>query len=96
VLGALQLLLLELRAARLPHLLVRALMARVLRYTDAQLLNQLLLRREPCSYGGGAHLAAGLALVGGGPLPLAPAQVAARRHVSDALEQGRVQRALMA
>jgi hypothetical protein len=55
---------LELHAARLPQLLARALLARLLRFLDTQLLHQLLLRRECCSYGGGAQLSAGLELVG--------------------------------
>ena len=63
VLGAFDRLLATLTAASVPSFLVRALFRQLFAFVDVQLFNQLLLRRECCSFSNGEYVKTGLAEV---------------------------------
>jgi len=63
VLAAFDGLLATLRAAHVPPFLVRHLFRQLWGFVDVQLFNQLLLRRECCSFANGEYVRAGLAEV---------------------------------
>jgi len=63
VLAAFDGLLATLRAAHVPPFLVRHLFRQLWSFVDVQLFNQLLLRRECCSFANGEYVRAGLAEV---------------------------------
>lgn len=63
VLGAFDRTLLTLQRARVPRFLSRALFRQLAAFVNVQLFNQLLLRRECCSFSNGEYVKTGLAEV---------------------------------
>lgn len=63
ILGVLDILLAQLKEAHVPAFLVRKLFQQLFSFVNVQLFNQLLLRRECCSFSNGEYVKTGLAEV---------------------------------
>jgi myosin-5 len=63
ILSVLDALLAQLKAAHVPAFLVRKLFQQLFSFVNVQLFNQLLLRRECCSFSNGEYVKTGLAEV---------------------------------
>lgn len=63
ILGVLDNLLAMLRASHVPNFLIRKLFQQLFSFINVQLFNQLLLRRECCSFSNGEYVKTGLAEV---------------------------------
>lgn len=63
ILGVLDALLAQLKEAHVPAFLVRKLFQQLFSFVNVQLFNQLLLRRECCSFSNGEYVKTGLAEV---------------------------------
>ena len=63
ILGVLDNLLAMLRSAHVPQFLIKKLFQQLFSFINVQLFNQLLLRRECCSFSNGEYVKTGLAEV---------------------------------
>jgi hypothetical protein len=65
ILGVFDVLLATVKEAHVPRVLVQALFRQLFSFVNVQLFNQLLLRRECCSFSNGEYVKTGLAQVSG-------------------------------